>query len=213
MTGKVVKVSATRKVGNGNVVNVQLKDLTGESLTIAVWNELGSKVSIDKVVEFINIRVDKYPLVKPHNLRTTAASRIKDKTEELGEEYKNVSLSDGKVRGVVECFYDVYAYLACRFCNCKQEKKICSRCKKTNDPIKDFKYEIMVKLDENDRNQEYDQLVGFKKTIPECGEFSSVPNAIEDFLNEEFQGKRVEAKFNYNKNDSSKIVLSLEFFD
>lgn len=206
-----MKVLPSKNVGNGTVVNVQLKDLSNESLIIAVWNENMAKVAVNKVVEFVNIRVGNYPSEKPHNLRTTLASKIQDKTEELGEEYKSISLSDGKVCGIVECFYDVYLYKACPFCNCKQEKKICVRCKKSGDPINDFKFEIMVKLDENERNQEFDQLVGFKKSIPDCGEFPSVSNAVEDFLNEKYQGKEVEVEFNYNKKDCTRIVLSLKF--
>ena len=106
--GKIVKILPARKVGSGTVISVQLKDLSKELLTVCVWNELGSKMAVNKVVEFINLRVDKYPPQKPHNLRSTAATRIEDKTEELEEEYRNIGLSDGKIKGTVECFYEVY---------------------------------------------------------------------------------------------------------
>ena len=67
----------------------------------------------------------------------------------------------------------------------------------------------MVRLEGEDDH--YDAIVGFKRTIPDLGEMPLIPNAIEDFLNENFQEKKIAVDFNYNKNDGSKVVLSLTF--
>ena len=136
---------------------------------------------------------------------------INAEKKELKEKYKNISLSDGKVRGSVECFYYVYSYKSCPSCNCRNDKKVCVRCKNVAEPVDDFKYEIMIKIENDD--DKYDQLIGFKRTIPSCGDIPTFSNATEDHLNEAFQGKRVVAEFTYNKNDCSKLVLSLEIED
>merc|ERR1712218_75090 len=145
VVGKVVKLMTPRKVGSGTVANLQLKDLSGDILTVAIWDELVPKVAVDMILQLSNLRVDKYPVNKPHYLKSTAATQLKNQTAELQEKYSDISLSDGKLSGVVECFFDVYTYTSCSSCNCKQEKNFCTRCNKTGQPMNDFKYEVMFK--------------------------------------------------------------------
>ena len=210
MIVKVIKKYSQRSVGNGTVTKCEVKDTFGNKTSISVWNDLNKKVLVDKVLKFENLRVDKYPSEKPHHIRTTAGTTISDLTPTLEEEFKNISLVDGQIRGEVEVFHGVYCYFSCENCTCSIDENAiyCSKCKKKTNSKKDFKYEMMIKME----NGNMDEAIGFRQSLPmEDIEVDLNAEMVEDDLNEKYVGKRAIMDFNVNKKDGTKMVHSLKF--
>ena len=210
MTVKVVKTFSPRSVGSGSVSRCEVKDTFGNNTVISVWNELIRKVVVDKVLKFENLRVEKYPYVKPHYIKTIAGTTITDLTADLKEEFKNISLIDGQIIGTVEVFHEVYCYFSCENCTCSidEDATYCPKCKKNTNSKKDFKYEVLIKME----NGKCDGGVGFRQSLSMEGiEVDSNAEMLEDDLNENFAGRKAIMDFNINKKDGKKMVFSLKF--
>ena len=208
MTVKVVKMFSPRKVGKSSVALCEVKDTFGNGAKISLWNELITKVKDEKVLLFENLRVGNYPFEKPHNIKTTAATVITDKTEVLGEEFKNISQVDGQMKGKVEVFHDVYCYFSCGNCSCSiaDGAIYCMKCKNNCTAKKDFKYEILIRMPDG----KCEGGIGFRRSLDlDEDDIKNDKEMIEDLLNDKFVGKEVVVEFNFNKKDSSKMVFSI----
>ena len=88
-------------------------------------------------------------------------------------------LIDGQIIGTVEVFHEVYCYFSCENCTCSIDEDVtyCPKCKKNTNSKKDFKYEVLIKME----NGKCDGGVGFRQSLSMEGiEVDSNAEMLED---------------------------------
>ena len=189
------------------VKKLLVKDKDKTSVSISVWSYFIPKVEVGKIYSITNMRIEKYPAAKPHQISTTAASKITDITNDKKEEFKEVSLADGSIEGNVEVFHGIYKYDCCSRCRCKIDKSMirCATCQVIlHDSIETLKYELCLNL----KNDEMVEITGFLPSLSGVITLPSPlpePEEIEDLLNDALEKKHVDVEFTVNKNNEKNV--------
>ena len=188
-----------------------VKDRYGTNGTISVWSHFIDQVQLNKIYKITNMRVEKWPLEKPHQISTTFASKITDVTQEMMEEFKDVSLVDGSICGNVEVFHNIHKYDCCVKCRSKVDDSMirCSKCEAIlHERKQTFRYELCL-------NPGDDNVVNITGFYPSTNTVVPLPyplpkiEEIEDQLND-LEKKSIKVEFTVNKN-KEKIVHSIAF--
>ena len=204
----VLKDLGINLVGRSDIPVKKLivKDKEGTENAISVWSYFIEQVELGKVYQITNMRVEKYPMDKPHQISTTGASKITDISEEAKEEFKNVSLADGILSGHVEVIHKVYKYDCCPKCRCKVDDSMlrCATCNAVlNERSQTFKYELCLNLEKD----EILYITGFSPSVANVID-QPLPSTdeIEEKLNDVFEGKLVEVQYTTNRKNLEKIA-------
>ena len=188
-----------------------VKDRYGTNGTISVWSHFIDQVQLNKIYKITNMRVEKWPLEKPHQISTTFASKIIDVTQEMKDEFKDVSLVDGSISGNVEVFHNIHKYDCCGKCRSKVDDSMirCSKCEVVlHERKQSFRYELCLNLGDDD-------IINMTGFYPSTNSVVPLPiplpeiDEIEDQLNV-MEKKFVKVEFTINKN-KEKIVHSIAF--
>ena len=188
------------------------KDVNGTDGILNFWADFRHQVSLNRIFKVTQLRVDRYPPQKPHNLSTTMSSKVYDVTDEEKEAFAKITLADGSMVGLVEVFHSVYVYDCCPICTCKVDNSmiICETCKKPlHEREKTFKYELCLNLGDDKSFS----IVGFRRSVVDLVTISNpYPSAdgIEEILNNLLEAKTVKVEYTINKKSKERIVHTIE---
>ena len=190
------------------VKKLLVKDKHGTDRFISVWTYFIEKVQVGKIYKITNMRVEKHPKEKPHQLSTTNASKIVDITDEKKEEFKGVSLADGSVNGIVEVVHGIYKYHCCPKCKCKADDSMirCATCDAIlHEKMETFKYVLCLNIGNDDMLE----MTGFSSSATDVVSLPlPLPSTddIEDIMNNDLENKDVEVEFTFKNLTKEKIV-------
>ena len=215
ITAKVIRFSHERTFfrdgRSSTVYNYLMKDCNGMKIHFALWGPKNNAyANIGDILEFSNMKVDKFPPKPPHFLATTDSTVIrvlKDKTALSA--FEKVQGCDGTlVDYYVEIVHDVGCYKSCAKCGkgVHEDNKICQKCKAVlTTVVDDFRFKMYLK-----KEDEYVELQGFKKSI---GEWESVfhdldvteRDDVEEKLSSVFEGKIFTVDYDLKDEDQKTI--------
>ena len=207
---KILKDFGINRAGQKNtpVKKLLVKDKHGTTNFISVWTYFIEKVQVGKIYKITNMRVEKHPKEKPHQLSTTSASKIVDITDEKKEEFKGVSLADGSVNGTVEVVHGIYKYQCCPKCKCKADDSMirCATCDAIlHEKEETFKYVLCLNIGNDDMLE----ITGFSQSATDVVSLKlplQSTDDIEDMMNNALENKDVEVEFTFKSHTKEKIV-------
>ena len=195
------------------VKKILVKDKNKTEARLSIWAHFREKIQVGRIYKITNMRVEKYPSEKPHQISTTMATKIYDVTDEEKNTFKGISLIDGSHSGYVEAFHDIYKYESCPKCKCKVDNTmiLCGTCNTVlHDRIETFKYGLCMNLGEDQMLN----IIGFHPSVqPICDFPTPLPSIeeIEDQLNDTFERKSVDVEYKINRKNDEKIVHQIKF--
>ena len=193
-----------------------MKDSTGAKTIFAIWGKKNNEYAkIGDVLQFTNMKVDKYPKSPPHYLRTTDATKIRVlKDKQTMNVFNQVHDYDGTLEDyTVDIVHDVKCYASCPHCSkgTDEESKTCSKCKSLLDTlVEDFRFDMYLK-----KNGVYVDVRGFRKSL---GDLKSLilkdldatdSEDVEDKLNSVFGGKIVTIGYNIKDGEEQKTIQEI----
>ena len=213
----VLKDLGVNKAGQRKtpVRKLLVKDKEGTEAKISVWSHFIEQVHLDKIYRITNMRIEKFPDKKPHQISTTFTTKIIDITDEKKEEFKGVSLIAGTVHGHVEVFHGIYKYDCCYKCKCKVDATMirCATCNvMLEEKLQTFKYILCLNLG----NDEMFEITGFSPTIVHVAALDAPfpsNDDIEDHLNNALEKKHVEVEYTIKQTTNDKIVHKVTLLD
>ena len=220
ITAKVIKFSHHRKLNidgrTSEVWNYKMKDQYGNKTYFGFWGARSNAFAkVGSVLEFVNLKVDKYPNPpQPRNLFTIGSTRFKILADKATlNVFDKVGEHDGYLEEYsVDIVFDVSCYKSCPNCTKKiynQEDRTCSKCKEVLTTLcDDFRFKLYLTKEDS-----YEEVQGFRKGLSEFGKIifdnldTKNPGDIEEKLNEVFGGKKINVEFTLN--DGQKMLHRL----
>ena len=213
-----VKVIVLKDLGTNNagprktpVKKILVKDKDKTEGTLSIWAHFREKIEVGRIYRITNMRVEKYPKEKPHQISTTMATKITDVTDEENSTFKGISLVDGSYAGYVEAIHDIYKYECCPKCKCKVDNTmaICATCRAVlHQREETFKYGLCL----NPGDDNMINIIGFRPSVQSIFAFPNPLPSIEDIedeLNNSLERKSVDVQYTINKKNKEKIVYKI----
>ena len=141
---KVVKIHRAKKVtgpwGETSVQEISMKDIKGSKTIISIWEShpFFTKIEDGKVYLIENLKTEKYPKKKPHNLTTKKNTNFNLADPSIEIRFHDIKWQDNIFEGRIVAFNDFNAFSSCLKCKCSlKSQEIGSKCPRCTSYIED----------------------------------------------------------------------------
>ena len=194
---KIVEVKKKRKIKKDRkyqeIISTKVRDQEGSYATITFWNGLCNYAKQDKIYKIYNLKVENFPVVKPHFLSTTSKTIITDVTETFTETFKDIKLYS-TITGQYETSTEVKCYPSCKKCNTSlADSQVCWKCKGyIRDAYPNFVFNLYLKTEDG----EYPRFFSYMSVLDKfLFDFANDSSEIQDQINEFFDSKMIKIAY------------------